>query len=68
MLTTSDLSGVGLRSDKGALIEAMLKPSAQLEAAHKAVQSSLDSVTPLELTDLISFLMGLKEPARTTVR
>ena len=58
-----DLSGLASRRDKVELIRTLLEPSERVAAAHQPVKRLASTLTPLEFTDLIGFLEGLKQPA-----
>ena len=56
-----DLSGLGSRMVKARIIHGLLEPTEKVAAAHQPVQAGLQSITPLQLADLVSFLEGLKQ-------
>ena len=56
-----DLSGVGRKYDKAELIRSVLEPAARIGIAHRTIQSSVSVLSPLELTDLITYLESLKK-------
>jgi HEAT repeat protein len=56
-----DLSGLGLSLDKAQIVQSLLEPTARLSDAHQAVKGPLHSLTPLEFTDLLTFLQSLKQ-------
>jgi hypothetical protein len=67
-----DLTGVGLKYDKAGLIRSVLEPLPKMASSGNAPEGShrdrhpaglFDHVTPLEFTDVITFLGGLKSPA-----
>jgi cytochrome c553 len=55
-----DLSGVGRKYDKAALIRSVLDAPARIGAAHRTIQNSVYALSPLELTDLLTYLESLK--------
>jgi HEAT repeat protein len=56
-----DLSGLGARYDEARIIRALLEPSQPVAAAHHPVTDGIRSLTPLQFTDLISFLRRSKQ-------
>ena len=56
-----DLSGVGRKYDKAELIRSVLEPRARIGIAHRTIQSSMSVLSPLELTDLVTYLESLKK-------
>jgi HEAT repeat protein len=55
-----DLGNVGESRDRNAIVSALLAPKGSLEVAHRSVCARAAELAPLELTDLLSFLCGLK--------
>jgi hypothetical protein len=52
---------VGRKYDKAELIRSVLEPAARIGIAHRTIQSSMSALSPLELTDLITYLESLKK-------
>ncbi len=57
-----DLSGLATKSGKAQLIDVLLQPPPRVATAHRSEKRLVDSLTPLGITDLISFLQELKTP------
>jgi cytochrome c553 len=56
-----DLSGVGRKHKKGEIIGLVLEPPTRIGIAHRTIQNSVSMLSPLELTDLLTFLVSLKK-------
>ncbi len=61
-----DLSGLGARYDRAAIIQILLQPPARVADAHHTVQGPAKTLTPLEFTDLIGFLEKQKHSDMST--
>jgi HEAT repeat protein/glucose/arabinose dehydrogenase len=56
-----DLSGVGRKYDKAELIQSVLDPAGRIGIAHRKIQSAVHVLTPIQLTDLVTYLESLKK-------
>jgi HEAT repeat protein len=56
-----DLNGLGSKYEKAQLIHCLLEPIPKVAAAHQPMKNLARTLTPLEFTDLIGFLSGLKQ-------